>query len=314
MAWLPTVATISAFEAVARHLSFTRAAQELHLTQAAVSYRIKTLEAQLGIRLFRRESHGVMLTEAGRSYLMTVRDALMHLEEGTALMIARQKREAGALRILTMQAFAGLWLVPRLREFRKQHPEIDVQVVSWVGGVSRLEAIDFDRHGIDVAILLRSSGSAAPVDLLSEPLVMDFALPVTNPEILRTKALADLSDLRRHVLLHAITWPEIWPLWLSAAGVPDLKPAGEMRLQNTGFTIQAAMNGLGIAMAHAPLISEELKTGTLTAPFRLMLPLDRGYYILSLRDQSESPHVLRFRNWIRSQMMMPSEIAGGAGI
>jgi LysR family glycine cleavage system transcriptional activator len=142
---------------------------------------------------------------------------------------------------------------------------------------------------------------------------MDFAVPVANPELLRTRALTDLSDLQRHVLLHAITWPEIWPLWLSAAGVPDLKPAGEMRLQNTGFTIQAAMNGLGIAMAHGPLISEELQSGKLIAPFRLMLPVDRGYCLVSLRDRSESPPVLRFRNWIRAQMTVPPEIAG-AGI
>jgi LysR family glycine cleavage system transcriptional activator len=306
--------TISAFEAVARHLSFTRAAEEINLTQAAISYRIKTLETQLGVRLFRRNGHGVMLTDAGRRYLSVVRDALAHLDDGTAWMIARQRRESRTLRVLAMQAFASLWLVPRLREFRLQHPEIDVQIVSWIGGVMRLEAVDFDRHGIDVAVLLRSSASAELPGLFVEPLILDCAVPVASPDGLRKKGLAAPSDLRRHVLLHALTWPEIWPRWLEAAGVPDLAPAGEMRLQHTGFTVQAAISGLGVAMAHAPLVSNELATGRLIAPFSLILPVERGYYLVSLQEQADSPAVVRFRRWIREQLTIRSAVAGNEDI
>jgi LysR family transcriptional regulator, glycine cleavage system transcriptional activator len=301
--------TIRTFEVVGRHLNFTHAAAELNMTQAAVSYRIKTLEAQLGIPLFSRYNQGVTLTEAGRSYLLIVCDALRHLEDGTRWLMARQVGEVGTLRILVMQAFASLWLVPRLQRFRMKHPEIDVQVVSWIGGVTALDAIDFSRHGID-ATILRSSMNDMHPGLWVEPIATDSAIAVASPELLRTRALATLADLRNHLLLHAITWPDIWGDWLNAMGVPRLKPAGEMRLQHTGFTVQAAKNGLGVAMAHAPLVAEELADGTLVAPLPMALPIDRSYLFVCPIDRADKPAVVRFRGWLHDEMSSPSRSEG----
>lgn len=301
--------TIRTFEVVGRHLNFTHAATELNMTQAAVSYRIKALEAQLGIPLFCRYNQGVTLTEAGRSYLLIVCDALRHLEEGTRWLMARQVGEVGTLRILVMQAFASLWLVPRLQRFRMRHPEIDVQVVSWIGGVTDLDAVDFARHGID-ATILRSSMNEIRPGLWVEPIATDSAIAVASPELLRTTELATPSDLRNHLLLHAITWPGIWGDWLNAMGVPRLRPAGEMRLQHTGFTVQAAKNGLGVAMAHAPLIAEELADGKLIAPLPMALPIDRSYLFICPIDRADKPAIVRFRDWLHDEMG-PRSMAGG---
>ena len=117
----------------------------------------------------------------------------------------------------------------------------------------------------------------------------DYAVPVSSPDRLRNGALSQPSDLRHQLLLHATTWPEIWSRWFEAAGVPDLQPAGEMRFQNTGFTVQAALSGLGVAMAHGPLVVDELANGKLVTPFRLALPIDRSYYLVSLPDQNRVP-------------------------
>jgi len=295
------LSTIRTFEVVGRHLNFTRAASELNVTQAAVSYRIKTLEAQLGIPLFIRYNQGVTLTEAGRSYLLIVGDALRHLEEGTRWLMTREVGEVGTLRILVMQAFASLWLVPRLQRFRTRHPEIDVQLVSWIGGITRLDAVDFARYGIDATILRSSMDEVLP-GLWVEPIATDSAIAVASPELLRSRKLAAPADLRHHLLLHAITWPDIWGDWLSAVGVPRLKPAGEMRLQHTGFTVQAAKNGLGVAMAHAPLVTDELAEGKLVAPLPMALPIDRSYLFVCPIDRAEKPAIVRFRDWLRDEM------------
>ena len=301
--------TIIAFDAVARSSSFTRAAAELSVTQAAISYQIKSLETVLGVSLFRRNGRGVVLTEAGRRYMLVVREALLHLEEGTAWTIARRGEQARAVRVLAMQSFASLWLVPRLKEFRQKHPEVDIHIVSWIGGTTRLSADDFDRHSIDVAVLHRSSEHSRLPGLHVEPLVTDFALPVISPDRLRSQNLSEVSDLRHHFLLHATTWPDVWSRWLDAIGHPDLQPAGEMRFQNTGFTVQAALSGLGVAMAHGPLIADDLLAGKLIAPFELSLPVDRAYYMVSRPGMAEAPAVGHFRSWLRDRIAR-----GNAGV
>ncbi|MBI1777721.1 MAG: LysR family transcriptional regulator [Proteobacteria bacterium] len=299
---LPSMSCLRAFEAAGRHLSFTRAAAELNLTQAAVSYRIKELEQLVGVQLFHRLNRTVMLTEHGRSFMPIVREALRHLSEAAEQLVARGKKETNILRILVTQAFSSIWLVPRLQKFRAENPDITVQVITWVAGVLQVTQDDFERHGLHAAIV-RGNAADDFGGASAELIVVDYAMPVVHPTLpVRVHPLREVSDLERHTLLHAASWPTIWRDWLTAAGQPDLEPATNVELPNAGMTAHAAMSGLGVAIAHGPLVADDIAAGKLIAPFDLMLPLDRSYLFVTPKGDREHLASQSFKTWMLREM------------
>ena len=242
-----------------RRLHFTEAARDLGLTQAAVSFRIKTLEQRLGIALFERGNH-LLLTESGQLYLPIVVDVLKRLERGTTRVVSHgaRRQRTGTLRLLVTQSVASLWLIPRLGDFCTANPGISLSIVSWIGGHSEIVAADFNRHNIDAAILNSRDGTNWN-NLEADKIIADYAVPVCGPSLMgapsrhRRRRLLP-AELRNHALIHAHTWPDAWSSWLTHMGASEVEPKDNLWFQHTGLSVQAAMNGLGWAIAHGPLV------------------------------------------------------------
>lgn len=302
---LPSLDLIKGFEAAARHLSFTRAAAELFVTQSAVSRQIKALEEQLGVELFRRQNRALFLTDAGQILFRTATEMLRLLNEATVRL-----GEASAGRQLTLTttvSFASLWLVPRLPLFRKSYPDIDVRISA------NNEMLNLQRQQVDLAIRF-CEPKAAPAGAIH--LAGEEVFPVCSPQLLRDRSrpLRKPADMSHHVLLHlddaASRWPWLnWPEWLAAMGVPDLKPAGALRFSHYDHLIQAAIEGEGIALGRNPLITRFLRKKQLVAPFDRKTVSSREYYILAAPNAASRPAVRGFIAWLLDEARRD---AGGA--
>jgi LysR family glycine cleavage system transcriptional activator len=301
---LPSVPELQAFEAAARRLSFTEAARDLGLTQAAVSFRIKTLEGRLGVKLFERAPH-LLLTESGRLYLPTVVDVLRRLERGTVRVVTygvRRQRSGSTLRLFVTQAVASLWLIPRLGRFCEQNGGISLSVVSWIGGHSSIVPADFSRHNIDAAIVNSRIGTNWN-GLQADKIISDCSVPVGDPSLLRAaRAPIHPSHLKDSSLIHTNTWPDAWSTWLSAAGVADLEAKDNLWFQHTGLSVQAAMNGLGWAIAHGPLVARDIIEGRLVAPLRPFWPNGTAYYLVYPEESRDLGPVRTFKTWFRAEI------------
>ena len=294
---LPSLDLLPGFEAAARLLSFTLAAAELHLTQSAVSRQIQALEEQLGVALFRRHHRALELTDAGHLLYPAAAQIL-----ATWRAAADRLRAAGRRRLLsvtTTNSFASLWLIPRLARFADAHPEVDVRIAA------SMRIQDLDREGIDVAIRY------CPVELATPRgarLFGESVVPVCSPGLLRDprRPLAQPADLRHHVLLRLqddearTPWLN-WASWLEVAGVPDLRPAGNLTLANYEQIVQAAIAGHGIALGRLPLSRELLADGTLVAPFDRAVQTTRAYYVLPAETALERPEAADFIAWVRAE-------------
>src|SRR5262245_10430447 len=237
---LPPLIAVRYFEVAARHLSFTRAAQELHVTHSAISHQIKALEEWLGVPLFRRLNRSLVLTEAGQSYARPVREALEKLGEASRAL--RSREQTGSLTVSVMPSFAAKFLVPRLGGFRRAHPDIDVRI----SASERL--VDFAREDVDVGIRYgRGNWPGLRVDRL----VRVNIFPVCSPQLRAgPPPIVAPADLLQHTLMHDSDWPEsMWARWLSIAGVKaeQLKPS--LSFNYSSLMIQAAIDGLGVALA-----------------------------------------------------------------
>ncbi len=249
---LPPLGFVQGFEAAARTLSFTRAADELALTQSAVSRQIKTLEEHLGVTLFERRHRALALTEDGRAFQRIAVDVLDRLQGAINQMRARGTDNQ--LAVTTVTGFASLWLIPRLKRFTRLNPHIDVRIIA------NDRILDLDRGMIDLAIRY-SKADRAPPD--AEKLFAEDILPVCHPSLVADVATPLLTpeDLRHHTLLHldyhgaSRTWFD-WGTWMTALGIEDLKPAGSLRFSRYDQMIQAAISGQGVALGVSPLINE----------------------------------------------------------
>lgn len=315
MGVIPPISSLRAFEAAARHGSFTRAAAELNVTQAAISYRVKVLEQRVGVALFDRKNRSIVLTPAGKSYLIAIREALERLEQATerAILLHRKKH---TLRVFVMQAFASLWLVPRLERFHERAKDVEVSVVCRIGGSGpQFGPGDFDRHGIDAAILLTHQ-IAEDDGLVREKLAGDCAVAVCSPTLPENgRPLERPSDLRHHTILHAHSWPEAWEQWFGATKAARVKPNREIWLQHTGLTVQTAVSGLGVAIAHLALVTDDLRQRRLICPIHISVNLERGYFFVCKRQRAEAPEVVEFKEWIRTEMtgsVGPDPVTGAA--
>ncbi len=283
---LPPLNALRAFEAAARHLSFTRAAGELNVTQAAISHQVKALEAGLGVTLFRRLNRRLLLTDAGQAYLPDVRDSFDRLAEATERLTARDR--AGVLTVSVLPSFAARWLVPRLSAFREAYPDIDVLITP------SNDIIDFARDDVDVAIRY---GEGNWPGLRADRMMTEDIFPVCSPKLLEgPRPLKSPDDLRHHTLLHddmRITWRT----WFLAAGVEAIDSTRGPAFTDSGMVIQAAVEGHGVALGRSALATTDLAAGRLVKPFDISLPANFAYYVVSPEAAAGRPKIAAFRDW-----------------
>lgn len=286
---LPTLNALKAFEAAARHESFTRAAEELFVTQGAVSHQVKALEAELGLKLFNRERQRLVITDAARAYLLVVRDAFDRIADGTERLLQRQR--GGSLTVSTSPNFAAKWLVHRLGRFADMHPDIDLTV-----NASR-QHVDFAREDIDVAIRHGDKGTSG---LHVTRLCVEEIFPVCSPKILAKAALKNPSDLARHTLLH-VTDRKGWGEWLNFTDVKGVDPSRGPLLNEASMAIDAAVDAQGVVLARTALAAWDLIGGRLVRPFATAMPAPFAYWIVYPKVNAKLPKIVAFTEWLLAE-------------
>jgi DNA-binding transcriptional LysR family regulator len=293
---LPPLDQLEAFEAAARHGSFTRAADELALTQSAVSRQIAALEAHYGLPLFRRLHRSLRLTDEGLELQRTVVDVLERLHRASVALRGDQRQKTVV--VTTTAGFAGLWLIPRLAHFTATRPDVDVRI----SATDRI--VHLDRDGFDVAVRYTTQAAAAAEGLR---LFGEVVLPVCSPKLARDRArpLRRPEDLRHHCLLRMDMGPGTqlleWPPWLRTAGLDGLKPAGTLQFSTYDQVIQAAVGGHGVALGRVPLLNDLLAQRKLVAPFAKSVASPRSYYLFQSRASHRKPEVREFLAWLTAE-------------
>ncbi len=287
---LPSLNGLRAFEAAARHLSFTLAASELNVTQTAISHQIRRLEQELGLRLFVRQNRALALTAEAKEYLPGVRAAFNDLKLATDRLL--RKDDGHTLTVSTLASFAAKWLLPRLSAFQEAHPGIDVRITTSPG------LVDFQRDRVDAAIRY---GRGQWPGVRADWLMADELFPVCSPALLKgNKPLRCPEDLRDHVLLHTSSgYSDDWRLWLTAAGLPaDISKQPGVTFDLIFMTVQAAIDGVGVAMGRTSYVQDDIAKGRLVVPFKIALPEDAGFYLVSPEARADSPRLSAFRQWL----------------
>ena len=287
---IPPLNPLRVFEMVARTENLTAAAQELHVSQSAVSRQIGVLETFLGLELFRRERHGVSLTRAGRAYAKDVAPAFAQIAASTEKLVKNSVQ--GPLRIRTYTTFTAKWLIPRLQEFRHLHPHVEVSISNAVPDV------DFDRDNVDLAIQFGDGKwSRSKTDFLFD----DEIEPVCSPQYLGGKLTshANPEALLQQRLLVSHYRRSDWDDWLSATELsPCAKDAERMSFSSSVLTWQATLDGLGMAIGQSSLLIPELEAGSLIRPFNRPVKRNKAYFLVSPELQRYSRKVVMFREWL----------------
>jgi len=286
---LPSLRVLRAFEAVARHLSFTRAAIELNLTQTAISHRIKELEGLLSVQLFIRKENRIALTNCGRSYLEAIRPALSQIAVATdSVSLALENQ----LKVVCLSAFAMKCLMPALPEFQARHPEIELRIAPAIASL-RASLDDFD-----VAIWY---GPDDWPSLDAQRLSKEAIFPVCAPSLLANgPPLETPEDLKYYPVIRTMS-PFIvdeWPAWLQCTGVQLEEFEREVYCEGVLFSMDATLAGLGIGLGRTSLVQADLAAGRLIEPFRTRLPSDSSYYVVSRPEKTALPKVRTFRAWL----------------
>lgn len=313
---LPSLNALRAFEAAARHLSFSRAADELCVTQSAISRQIKALETYLGVPLFRRLTRVVELTDAGKEYLPITRDAFDRIEQATLRLMEYSHRDV--LTISVLPTLAMRWLIPRLPHFTAAHPDIEVRMIT------SIQAVNFGREDIDFAIRvgrppeLTNLRNGPRIDLemvedwtnvRAEMFMPDVLVPVCSPKLLNgSNPLRGPQDLPKHTLLHNATRAHAWPDWGRAVGWYFEGMEKGPSFGHFFMCLQAAVEGRGVAIIPRTLFETDLAIGNLVVPFDLPSESSGAYYLLCRAYQWESDRIRRFREWLIKERDMPSNI------
>ena len=295
---LPPLARLEAFEAAARHLSFTKAGDELALTQSAVSRQIAALEGHYGLALFRRLHRALRLTDEGQRLFQVVGEVLAQLHQVGGEL--KRERRAKTVVVTTTPGFAGLWLIPRLAGFTASRPDVDVRISA------AYALVNLKRDGFDLAIRYQTEAGAGAGEG-AEPLFGEVVLPVCSPRLLRdpVRPLKTPEDLSHHVLLHLDSGPGAdmldWPIWLRAMKLEHLKPAGRLHFSQFDQLISAAIDGQGIALGRSPLLDKHLRERRLVAPFKQTMASPRSYYLVRSALADRKPEVREFAAWVLAQ-------------
>jgi len=286
---LPPLNALLAFEATARHQSFTRAANELKLTQTAISHRIKELESLLSVQLFTRKQNATRLTDEGRTYLECIRPALAQIAAATESVSSVHDNR---LTIACLSAFSAKCLTPALRDFRRQHPHIELRLTP-LAPTDRLQQREFD-----VAIW---HGAEEWHDFDAERIADEEIFPVCAPELLASgPPLHSPEDLRHYTIVRTVS-PIItddWTVWLQKAGAEVDSFASEIYCETLSFAVNAILEGLGVGIGRSLLVREDLASGRLVAPFAFRCSSHAGYQVLSRPERSGLPKVQLFKRWL----------------
>jgi LysR family glycine cleavage system transcriptional activator len=310
---LPPLNALRAFEAAARHMNFSRAADELSVTPGAVSQQIQNLEDFIGSSLFRRTPKGLLLTDAAQTALPALRDAFDKLGEAANQLTAAV--DGRRVTVTAAPSFAAKWLVPRLGRFETAHPEVDV----WL--TAGMELVDFASGEVDVAIRY---GSGRYPALEVTRLMSETVVPVASPELLAERPINSVEDLIHHTLLHDgspdadESCPD-WPMWLAARGVKGVDGARGARFNQSSLVIEAAVGGRGVALAKGTLAQADLDAGRLVAPLAASsTPLDFAYYLVHPKAKGRLKQVRAFSAWLTAEAAAHEEgiraLDNGAGI
>jgi LysR family glycine cleavage system transcriptional activator len=289
---LPPLNALRAFEAAARHLNFSRAADELSVTPGAVSQQIQNLEDYIGGPLFKRTPRGLLLTDTAQTALPALRDAFDNLAEAAALLTAQV--EGRRLTITAAPSFAAKWLVPRLGRFEAAYPQVDV----WLS--ADMDLVDFGAGEVDVAIRY---GAGPYPGLESVRLMRETVVPVMSPELMATNPVTEPRDLAGHVLLHDgspdadESCPD-WLMWLAARGVKSIDATRGPRFNQSSLVIEAAVGGRGVALAKRALAQDDLDAGRLVAPMRDATMVDFSYSVVHPKAKARLPQVKAFIGWL----------------
>jgi LysR family transcriptional regulator, glycine cleavage system transcriptional activator len=290
---LPPLNSLRAFEVVSRHDNFRGAAKELHVTAAAVSQQVKTLEDHLGRKLLRRRGGGYSLTPEALAGLKYLRDGFEQLSSAVATMSSSGQR---VLTVSAVPSLAAEWLVPRLHRFREQYPGVDILLHA------SEELVDLEHSRVDLGIRY---GSGNYPGLTSERLFVDEIFPVYSP-VKGRASLKKPSDLRGQPLIHTDWTPERgqwpgWTEWVRAAGVTGVDVTKGLRFSDGALVIQAALRGQGVALGSKALVEEHLAAGRLVRPFKLSLVTDFAYYVVCEKARADEPDLLAFRRWLMAE-------------
>jgi LysR family transcriptional regulator, glycine cleavage system transcriptional activator len=284
---LPPLNWLRAFEAAARHLSFTHAAHELHLTQAAISKQVKLLELQLRQYLFVRLPRSLALTKSGEAYLPKVRDAFERLDTGTQEVFGRQRSAVVTVRCAV--SFAVRWLAPRLPEFMAKYPAARLRLVSSVWGDD-----DMTRFDLDIQY-----GTGSWNNAVCHRLTHEILRPLCAPALLQGgRALRKPADLCNHTLLHVIGYQQGWATWLNAAGCADIDPGSGLQCDTSLVAFEVAAHGGGVALGRSSLVSTDLQSGRLIAPFDVAVAIDEAFYLIVPTHDALEPDARRFVDWL----------------
>jgi len=287
---LPPLNAVRAFEAAARHVSLTHAAAELHVTHGAVSRQVALLEAWLGVTLFHRAPSHLVLTDAGRDYLHEVSAILDRL--AAASMVVMQQTAPIVLRVNAPPTFTMRWLIARLAVFQHKHPDVKVRLTT------ALTPPNFQEDAYDIAI----RGQQAPLPgCRSIPFMTEIIAPVCHVDLCETPGLHQPRDLQAHTLLSYVTEPYPWREWLDAAGIPDLKPAHTLNFEQMYFALQAASEGLGLAMVPLFLVIDEILADRLCVPFGPLGAKCRTYYANSPLRPGVKQAAKDFCRWLQHE-------------
>jgi DNA-binding transcriptional LysR family regulator len=284
----PSISLLVAFEAAARHLSFTRAADELSLTQSAISRQVAALEALLEVTLFRREGRQIALTEVGSMYQRELAGALQRIRSASLQAMAFREGR-GSLHLAALPTFASKWLMPRLKDFYRQHPDILVHIHSRIGH------FDLELAGMDAVI---GVGDGHWLGLTSHLLMGEELLPVISPALAESKPIVTPADLARHLLLVVTGRPLVWRQWFHKHDLPDAAMRLGPQFELTSHLVQAVAAGLGVGLVPSCLVEDELRDGSLKLAIASPLQTGLGYYLFVPPLKADLPHIFAFRSWL----------------
>lgn len=289
---LPPLSALRAFDCVARHMSFTEAAKELHVTQGAVSHQIRTLESWLGFELFQRVGRSLRLRRGARAYAESIAAALQQIAQETEALRAARSHEILTVRGYT--TFLVRWLIPRLPAFQAAHPDVEIKLAA------SPEPVDFRRDQADLAVLY---GTGAWPELRSDLLFRDELVPVCSPQLARQLGRkVDAARLLQLPLLHLNARRRDWPDWIEMVGRVREPDRRDMHCEDLSIVYQCAIEGFGVAMGQRNYLADEIAHGRLVVPVERPLRRDAGYYLVCPRESGADPKIERFRNWLLHSM------------
>ncbi len=285
---LPPPNALKAFEAAARHGSFSKAAVELHVTHGAVSRQVRQLEDFLGCEMFHRLPRGLQLTARGREFSLGVQSAFEQIRE--AVEAVRVDQDRHVITVSTLASFAARWLVPRLHRFQNAHPDLEIRLST------SPQLTNFDRDGIDLAIRY---GRGRWPGVTALRLFTPVEFPVCSPKLLKGEhPLRTPSDLKYTSLLHDTTHRH-WQQWLELAGARGVDAHQGLVVEDMNVLIQAAIEGQGVALASQPLVQAELDAGRLVRPFTIELPVEPAFYAVFPKSHAQDPAVQSLVEWLQ---------------